>query len=62
MNRDSVEWRAENLTQAKVDNLLPGWAKAPGQPARATFTLAPVVLSGWAPGLRACRRGRWVDA
>jgi hypothetical protein len=28
-----------DLTQAKVDNLLPGWAKAPGQPARATFTL-----------------------
>jgi hypothetical protein len=28
-----------DLTQAKVDNLLPGWSKAPGQPARATFTL-----------------------
>jgi hypothetical protein len=28
-----------DLTQAKVDNLLPGWSKAPGQAARATFTL-----------------------
>ena len=28
-----------DLTQAKVDNLLPGWAKAYGRPARATFTL-----------------------
>jgi hypothetical protein len=28
-----------DLTQAKVDNLLPGWSKAPGQAGRATFTL-----------------------
>jgi hypothetical protein len=28
-----------DLTQAKVDNLLPGWSKAPGEVARATFTL-----------------------
>jgi Protein of unknown function len=28
-----------DLTQAKVDNLLPGWLKAPGRPGRATFTL-----------------------
>jgi uncharacterized protein DUF3971 len=28
-----------DLTQAKVDNLLPGWSKAPGRPGRATFTL-----------------------
>ncbi len=28
-----------DLTQAKVDNLLPGWSKAPGEPARATFAL-----------------------
>src|SRR5262249_51176838 len=25
--------------QAKIDNLLPGWSKAPGQSGRATFTL-----------------------
>jgi len=34
-----------DLTQAKVDNLLPGWTKAQGKQARATFTLvnkAPV--------------------
>jgi hypothetical protein len=28
-----------DLTQARVDNLLPGWSKAPGEAARATFTL-----------------------
>ncbi|MGA7488572.1 MAG: DUF3971 domain-containing protein [Xanthobacteraceae bacterium] len=28
-----------DLTQAKVDNLLPGWSKAQGRPGRATFTL-----------------------
>jgi hypothetical protein len=28
-----------DLTQAKVDNLLPGWVKASGETARATFTL-----------------------
>ena len=28
-----------DLTQAKVDNLLPGWSKAPGRAGRATFTL-----------------------
>jgi hypothetical protein len=28
-----------DLTQAKVDNLLPGWLKAPGRAGRATFTL-----------------------
>ena len=28
-----------DLSQAKVDNLLPGWSKAPGEVARATFTL-----------------------
>jgi hypothetical protein len=28
-----------DLTQAKVDSLLPGWLKPPGRPGRATFTL-----------------------
>jgi hypothetical protein len=28
-----------DLSQAKIDNLLPGWSKAPGEAARATFTL-----------------------
>jgi hypothetical protein len=28
-----------DLTQAKIDNLLPGWLKAPGKAGRATFTL-----------------------
>lgn len=28
-----------DLTQSKVDNLLPGWLKAPGRSGRATFTL-----------------------
>src|SRR5260370_12595689 len=28
-----------DLTQAKVDNLLPGWLKAPGRAGRATFTV-----------------------
>ncbi len=28
-----------DLTQAKIDNLLPGWSKAPGRAGRATFTL-----------------------
>jgi hypothetical protein len=27
-----------DLTQAKIDGLIPGWLKAPGRPARATFT------------------------
>jgi hypothetical protein len=27
-----------DLTQAKIDNLVPGWLKAPGRPARAAFT------------------------
>src|SRR5262245_41643700 len=27
-----------DLTQAKIDNLLPGWSKAPGSPSRASFT------------------------
>jgi hypothetical protein len=34
-NRFSVEL---DLTQAKIDNLLPGWVKAAGKPARAAFT------------------------
>ena len=29
-----------DLTQAKVDNLLPGWSKPAAKPARATFTMA----------------------
>lgn len=29
-----------DLTPVKIDNLLPGWSKAAGKPARATFTLA----------------------
>ncbi len=29
-----------DLTQAKIDNLLPSWIKAPGKQARASFTLA----------------------
>src|SRR5437016_6198204 len=29
-----------DLTQSKVDNLLPGWVKPPGRPGRATFTLS----------------------
>ena len=28
-----------DLTQAKIDNLLPGWVKPAGKPARATYTL-----------------------
>jgi hypothetical protein len=28
-----------DLTQAKIDNLLPGWSKAPGEATRATFAL-----------------------
>ena len=28
-----------DLTQAKIDNLLPGWSKAPGEVTRASFTL-----------------------
>jgi len=28
-----------DLTPARIDDLLPGWAKPPGKPARATFTL-----------------------
>jgi len=28
-----------DLTQSKVDGLLPGWSKPPGRPGRATFTL-----------------------
>jgi hypothetical protein len=35
-NRFTVE---ADLTQARIDNLLPGWAKAVGKPARATFQL-----------------------
>ncbi|MGH6741283.1 MAG: AsmA-like C-terminal region-containing protein, partial [Bradyrhizobium sp.] len=32
-----------NLTPARIENLLPGWVKPPGRPARATFTL----VKGW---------------
>jgi hypothetical protein len=35
-NRFGVE---ADLTQAKVDNLLPGWAKSAGKPAHANFTM-----------------------
>jgi hypothetical protein len=35
-NRFAIE---ADLAQAKVDQLLPGWVKAPGRPGRATFTL-----------------------
>ena len=28
-----------DLTQAKIDNLMPGWVKPPGKPNRATFTV-----------------------
>ena len=28
-----------DLTPVKIDNLLPGWVKAAGRPARATYTL-----------------------
>ena len=28
-----------DLTQAKIDNLMPGWVKPAGKPSRATFTL-----------------------
>jgi len=28
-----------DLTQAKIENLMPGWVKAPGKPNRATFTV-----------------------
>ena len=40
-NRDSDSRFAvdADLTQAKVDNLLPGWSKAPGEAAHATFAL-----------------------
>ncbi len=37
---DSSRFAVEaDLTPAKVDNLLPGWSKNPGQAGRATFTL-----------------------
>jgi hypothetical protein len=35
-NRLAIE---ADLTASKVDNLLPGWSKAPGDTARATFTM-----------------------
>jgi hypothetical protein len=35
-NRFAVE---ADLTQARIDNLFPGWFKAPGRSSRATFTL-----------------------
>jgi hypothetical protein len=35
-NRFNVE---ADLTQAKIDNLLPGWVKASGRPARASFVM-----------------------
>jgi hypothetical protein len=35
-NRFAVD---ADLTQAKVDNLLPGWVKLPGKPVRANFTM-----------------------
>jgi hypothetical protein len=35
-NRFGVE---ADLTQAKVDNLLPGWVKSPGKPVHANFTM-----------------------
>jgi len=35
---DSFNVEAD-LTPAKIDNLLPGWVKAPGKPARATYSL-----------------------
>ena len=28
-----------DLTQAKIENLMPGWVKPPGKPNRATFTV-----------------------
>ena len=34
-----------DLTSAKIDNLLPGWQKPAGQPARATYTLAKTAKS-----------------
>ncbi len=34
-----------DLTPAKIDNLLPGWQKLPGQPARATYTLTQTPIS-----------------
>ncbi len=41
-DRLSVE---ADLTAAKIDNLLPGWQKPAGQPARATYTLAKLAKS-----------------
>ena len=41
-DRLSVE---ADLTSAKIDNLLPGWQKSAGQPARATYTLAKTAKS-----------------
>ena len=41
-DRLSVE---ADLTSVKIDNLLPGWQKAAGQPARATYTLAKTAKS-----------------
>jgi len=38
-NEDRMSEEAD-LTPAKIDNLLPGWVKAAGKPARATYTLA----------------------
>jgi len=34
-----------DLTQAKIDNLLPGWQKTAGQPAKATYTLVKTPTS-----------------
>ena len=36
-NRFAIE---ADLTQAKIDQLLPGWSKTAGKPAKATFTMA----------------------
>jgi hypothetical protein len=36
-NRFAIE---ADLTQAKIDQILPGWIKAAGRPAKATFTMA----------------------
>ena len=34
-----------DLTPVKIDNLLPGWVKPAGKPARATYTLVKTAKS-----------------
>ncbi len=44
-NKDDRMSVDADLTAVKIDNLLPGWLKAAGRPARATYTLARTAKS-----------------